>query len=290
MKLLVNTHPTDILDVDHLSIWTGVCGRALLLDFHQSQRKSEWRSCESMNIEGIGGNHCGLIECVSPRQKLICSRFFRLRHQVLAEELHWVPQVNSGFEQDQYDIRATLIGIFGSDGPEAVMQRMSMLFWASARRSTSPGSKCVASTMPQSSRKQPLAYSLASRSSAGSKTRWNSACRVKVRGWQHRCVGFAHVLREISGDLAGRHVTSKPPYSHYRALVEPLRNALTPRLDAPYTIYGHSLGALLGFGLAHALHDTGADPFVSRRISGHRIYTIRSTTSPAYRKRRSSMD
>lgn len=43
-------------------------------------------------------------------------QIFRLRHQVFAEELHWVPQVNSGLEQDQYDNRATLIGIFDSDG------------------------------------------------------------------------------------------------------------------------------------------------------------------------------
>ncbi|CAH2810565.1 MAG: hypothetical protein CBHOC_5110 [uncultured Caballeronia sp.] len=43
-------------------------------------------------------------------------QIFRLRHQVFAEELHWVPQVNSGLEQDQYDTRATLIGIFDSDG------------------------------------------------------------------------------------------------------------------------------------------------------------------------------
>ena len=43
-------------------------------------------------------------------------QIFRLRHQVFAEELHWVPQVNSGLEQDQYDTRATIIGIFDSDG------------------------------------------------------------------------------------------------------------------------------------------------------------------------------
>ncbi|WP_353889440.1 acyl-homoserine-lactone synthase [uncultured Paraburkholderia sp.] len=43
-------------------------------------------------------------------------QIFRLRHQVFAEELHWVPRVNSGLEQDQYDTRATLIGIFDSDG------------------------------------------------------------------------------------------------------------------------------------------------------------------------------
>lgn len=43
-------------------------------------------------------------------------QIFRLRHRVFAEELHWVPQVNSGLEQDRYDTRATLIGIFDSDG------------------------------------------------------------------------------------------------------------------------------------------------------------------------------
>ncbi|CAH2809119.1 MAG: hypothetical protein CPDRYMAC_6901 [uncultured Paraburkholderia sp.] len=43
-------------------------------------------------------------------------QIFRLRHQVFAEELHWVPQVNSGLEKDRYDTRATLIGILDSDG------------------------------------------------------------------------------------------------------------------------------------------------------------------------------
>ncbi|KMZ12023.1 N-acyl homoserine lactone autoinducer synthase [Candidatus Burkholderia humilis] len=43
-------------------------------------------------------------------------QIFRLRHQVFAEELRWVPQVNSGLEQDQYDTRAMLIGIFDSNG------------------------------------------------------------------------------------------------------------------------------------------------------------------------------
>nr|WP_239483179.1 thioesterase domain-containing protein [Burkholderia sp. MS455] len=47
-------------------------------------------------------------------------------------------------------------------------------------------------------------------------------------------------------------------HSRYPALVDALRDALLPRLDAPYAIYGHSLGALLAFGLAHALRDAGA--------------------------------
>lgn len=46
------------------------------------------------------------------------------------------------------------------------------------------------------------------------------------------------------------------PYDRLEPLVAALAEALRPFLDRPFVIYGHSLGALLGFELAHTL--TGA--------------------------------
>lgn len=71
-----------------------------------------------------------------------------------------------------------------------------------------------------------------------------------------------HLPEEI--ELQALQLPGRPPrhaeaaHSRYPELVDALRDALLPRLDAPYAIYGHSLGALLAFGLAHALRDAGA--------------------------------
>jgi acyl transferase domain-containing protein/surfactin synthase thioesterase subunit/NADPH:quinone reductase-like Zn-dependent oxidoreductase len=48
------------------------------------------------------------------------------------------------------------------------------------------------------------------------------------------------------------------PHAEFQALVDALLQALSTRIDVPYVIYGHSLGALVGFGLAHALRAAGA--------------------------------
>ncbi|WP_257827575.1 SDR family NAD(P)-dependent oxidoreductase [Burkholderia glumae] len=71
-----------------------------------------------------------------------------------------------------------------------------------------------------------------------------------------------HLPEEI--ELHALQLPGRPPrhaeaaHSLYSELVDALRDALLPRLDVPYAIYGHSLGALLAFGLAHALRDTKA--------------------------------
>ncbi|MGZ2749830.1 SDR family NAD(P)-dependent oxidoreductase [Burkholderia stagnalis] len=71
-----------------------------------------------------------------------------------------------------------------------------------------------------------------------------------------------HLPDEI--ELQALQLPGRPPrhaeaaHSRYPALVDALRDVLMLRLDAPYAIYGHSLGALLAFGLAHALRDAGA--------------------------------
>jgi medium-chain acyl-[acyl-carrier-protein] hydrolase len=63
------------------------------------------------------------------------------------------------------------------------------------------------------------------------------------------------------------------PFTRMRPLVDALAAALQPALDVPFAIFGHSLGAVVGFELARALRDAGgrspAHLFVSARRAPH---------------------
>ena len=52
--------------------------------------------------------------------------------------------------------------------------------------------------------------------------------------------------------------TDEPLATDPRALASQLAAELHARLDAPYALFGHSLGALIAFELAHSLLDRGA--------------------------------
>ncbi len=57
-----------------------------------------------------------------------------------------------------------------------------------------------------------------------------------------------------------------------RPLAESAAKAASPLMDRPYAIYGHSLGALTGFALAHQLGSAGFPPahlFVSGARAAH---------------------
>lgn len=74
--------------------------------------------------------------------------------------------------------------------------------------------------------------------------------------------------------LPGREARHRePPLTRMDALVDPLADAMLPHLDRPYAIFGHSMGALIGFELARLLRRRGApDPlhlFVSARRAPH---------------------
>lgn len=45
----------------------------------------------------------------------------------------------------------------------------------------------------------------------------------------------------------------EPPFTQLHPLITALVEAILPYLDRPFVLYGHSMGALLGFELAHAL-------------------------------------
>ena len=54
--------------------------------------------------------------------------------------------------------------------------------------------------------------------------------------------------------LPGRETRrNQPPHTSLAALVSELAADLEPMLDAPYSLFGHSLGALVSFELAREL-------------------------------------
>ncbi|WP_157129049.1 thioesterase II family protein [Nocardia amamiensis] len=52
--------------------------------------------------------------------------------------------------------------------------------------------------------------------------------------------------------------SSEPPYRRLVSLVADLDAAITPLLDRPFALFGHSMGALVAFELARQLRRTGA--------------------------------
>ncbi len=63
-------------------------------------------------------------------------------------------------------------------------------------------------------------------------------------------------------------------FSHVTPLVESMARALQPYLDKPYVLFGHSMGALIGFELARTMRAIGLPGpqhlFVSGRHAPHR--------------------
>lgn len=65
-------------------------------------------------------------------------------------------------------------------------------------------------------------------------------------------------------ELQAMQLPGRPPrhressFADFQTLVDVLLEVLPARLDVPYVLYGHSLGALVSFGLTHALRAAGA--------------------------------
>lgn len=74
-----------------------------------------------------------------------------------------------------------------------------------------------------------------------------------------------------------------PPFSHLPALTEALAAALSPYLEMPYALFGHSMGALISFELARYLRRTGqhSGP-LALFVSGHRAPHLPPLTPPIY--------
>lgn len=75
------------------------------------------------------------------------------------------------------------------------------------------------------------------------------------RAWAHRMPAAVEVC---AVQLPGREQRLREvPFTQMEALVEAAAEALRPRLDIPYAIFGHSMGALTGFECARELRRQG---------------------------------
>jgi surfactin synthase thioesterase subunit len=96
----------------------------------------------------------------------------------------------------------------------------------------------------------------------------------------HYAGGGPHVFREwadklpVSVDvycvqLPGRGARlHEAPYDDLSALIQSLHSALRPYLQSPYAFFGHSMGSILSFELAHQIRRENGTPPVHLFISG----------------------
>ncbi|WP_027800578.1 thioesterase II family protein [Paraburkholderia dilworthii] len=77
------------------------------------------------------------------------------------------------------------------------------------------------------------------------------------RDWQHRLPSFVQVRTlELPGHGMRR---STPPHTEWPALIAQLADELLALIDsgAPFALFGHSMGSLVGLELMHALRERG---------------------------------
>lgn len=86
-----------------------------------------------------------------------------------------------------------------------------------------------------------------------------------------------HWLRLQPVELPGRGARfGEPLHTDMRVLARQLARELRPTLDAPYALFGHSLGALLACEMAHALRALGCAEPVALFASGTAAPTLRA--------------
>jgi medium-chain acyl-[acyl-carrier-protein] hydrolase len=75
---------------------------------------------------------------------------------------------------------------------------------------------------------------------------------------------------------------AEPPYTRLRPLIRTIAEVLRPQLRRPYSIFGHSMGALLGYELAVQLRRDGLPPPAHLIVSGHRAPHVRPRLAPIH--------
>lgn len=77
--------------------------------------------------------------------------------------------------------------------------------------------------------------------------------------YQPWCGAFGEDVEVCAVELPGRQTRMRElPYSRMDALIGALASAIAGELDVPYAIFGHSMGSLVAFELAHELRRRGA--------------------------------
>src|SRR5262245_12023957 len=72
------------------------------------------------------------------------------------------------------------------------------------------------------------------------------------------------------------------PFVDLLALVDVLAKGLSPWLATPYALFGHSMGALIAYGLVRHLRQQSATPPVRLFVSGRRAPHVPSRQSPCH--------
>lgn len=72
------------------------------------------------------------------------------------------------------------------------------------------------------------------------------------------------------------------PYTRMTALIDALAQAVAADIDRPYSIFGHSMGALVAFELAHALRRLGLPTPICLFVSGRRAPQLPDPDSPIH--------
>ncbi|TRX76809.1 thioesterase [Pseudomonas mangiferae] len=95
---------------------------------------------------------------------------------------------------------------------------------------------------------------------------YSGASAMVYARWRRRLPTWLEV-RPV--ELPGRGVRAAEPFAEDAvALAGRLAMELLPQLDAPYALFGHSLGSLLAFEVAHALRQHGAPAPRALFVSG----------------------
>ena len=100
------------------------------------------------------------------------------------------------------------------------------------------------------------------------------------RGWPD---SFSAHVEICAIQLPGRESRiSEAPFTRMQSLIEALSVALSSTLSKPFAFFGHGMGALIGFELAHHLGERGG-PIPKRLfVSGQRAPQVTRSSSPVY--------
>ncbi len=94
---------------------------------------------------------------------------------------------------------------------------------------------------------------------------------------------FPPTIEVCPVQLPGRGERLKePPFTQVRTLVEAAADALLPFFDKPFAFFGHSMGALIGYELAHLLRREKAVSPVNLFVSGHSAPHLRNRETITY--------
>ena len=100
------------------------------------------------------------------------------------------------------------------------------------------------------------------------------------RKWPHQLP--RHV--EVCGiQLPGREARfEEPPHTELFGLVEALAKAVGPYTNVPFALFGHSMGALIAFALAHELRRSHLPQPVQLMVSGRRAPQLPNNDPPIH--------